>query len=92
MTTNQQVVKIKCPHCGWVRRMKLDLESGQEDVACGLDDAGRALHETLQNTLKKIQALLANPAPDEANAWLPMPKCPNCGQAYEYNIHTGETR
>ncbi len=85
MTTNQQIVKMKCPHCGWVRRMKLDVEAGQADVVRGQGEA-------LRDTLRKIQGMLANPKLEEAEAWLPVPKCPNCGQGYEYNIITGKTR
>ena len=93
MATTTQVIKMKCPHCGWVRRIEIDVEAGQTDVIAGIGDFFKRLSATWR---EKIQPLLKDRQLDEANAWLPMPPCPNpepaCGKTYEYNIYSGETR
>ena len=41
--------------------------------------------------IKKIQAALADPELDEANAWIDI-SCVNCGKSYQYNVRTGKAR
>ncbi len=82
----EQKVKIKCPHCGWVR--SLDVEAYAEletDVARGLGDELRQVIARMRDWL--IQSDL-----DEANAWLDMPPCPHCRKTYRYNIKTRQVQ
>lgn len=82
-----QVRRIKCPHCGWVRNWTLNVEGSRAYIVAGggLSDALEALNE-------RIAALFADPELGEANTWIDLPKCPNCQQVYQYNIRTGATK
>ncbi len=82
-----QVHKIKCPHCGWVRRWILHVEGNRAYIAVGgdLTDALKAINE-------HIAAMFADPELEDANAWIDIPGCPNCQQVYQYNLRTGATR
>lgn len=79
--------KIKCPHCGWIRRVPVRVieEAGTTDVVKGIETVIKDIGE-------RIKAALSDRRLDEANAWIDMPKCPNCGNTYQYNIRTGECR
>jgi hypothetical protein len=89
----EQIIKVKCPHCGWVRKIELDVEIGRAEVARGESASAAAFFSQLSQTWKeKIQALLKDSEPDPENDWLPLPPCPSCGKAYEYNVKTGKCR
>ena len=104
----KQTLKIKCPHCGWVRSIEIDFEIGKAEVAKGsAGSAGEGLAQHLaqpshpvkeffyglsKNWQEKIQPLLKEDAYDPENDWLPLPPCPHCGKSYEYNVKTGKTR
>lgn len=88
-----QVRKIKCPHCGWERKMEVKVDGNQYDVAAG-GDRLRGVSDALQAAFEKIKERLNDRELDEANAWIEMPACPNppCNKPYEYNVRSGETR
>lgn len=83
-TTQQR--KIKCPHCGWIRTMTIEVDDKGAIVVRG----GEALTDAGQ----RIKDMLSDAALTEANAWIDMPKCPNpdCQKVYQYNVRTGNTR
>ncbi len=83
MTPNQ-IKRIKCPHCGWIRKINVRVieEESVATVTRGMGDALRAATE-------RIKALLDDARLDEARAWVDMPECPHCGNVYRYNVHTG---
>ncbi len=85
MTGNESIRKIKCPHCGWVRRMKLDAASGQGYGVLGVQ-------EDLEKLVARLRELIRDPELEEANAWLSMPACPHCQRTYEYNVRTEAAR
>ncbi len=89
MADQDQVRKIKCPYCGWIRSIPVGVI---EDESMASVVRGPA--EALQGAIEKIRALLADAQLEEANAWLDMPACPNpdCGKVYRYNARTGEVR
>jgi hypothetical protein len=84
MPEREQIVKIKCPHCGWIRSLPLVIEGDSMTVVT------RGLKEDLQNIAARIKAALADSKLDAANAWLDMPKCPHCDNVYRYNLRTRE--
>lgn len=53
-----------------------------------------ALREGLgsEAAAEAVRQALADAEMDEANAWLDLPPCPNCRNAYRYNPRTGECR
>ncbi len=87
MTNSEQEIKIKCPHCGWIRSIPAGVIENESmaSVVRGLGDHIKAVAE-------KIRALLADPQMDEANAWVDMPACPHCNKVYRYNARTSEVR
>ena len=86
MANKDQVKKIKCPHCGWVRTINT---SAIEDA--GTTDAVRgAGGDTLRSVARRIKELMADKQLDAANAWIDMPTCPHCENSYRYNVRTGE--
>lgn len=87
MTNQAQDKKIKCPYCGWIRTVPVRVieEAGTTDVVRGIETVIKDIGE-------KIKAVLSDTRLNEANAWIDMPKCPNCANTYQYNIHTGESR
>jgi hypothetical protein len=89
----QEIIKVKCPHCGWVRKIELDVEIGRAEVARGESASPEAFFSQLsQDWQKKIKGLLKDGEPDPENDWLPQPPCSSCGKPYEYNVKTGERR
>jgi phage FluMu protein Com len=82
-----QVHKIKCPHCGWIRRWILRVEGNTAYIVAGggVTDAIKAINE-------RIAAMFADPELADANAWIDIPECPNCQQVYQYNLRTGATK
>ena len=82
---SEQAQKIKCPHCGWVRKVDV-----QGLVEAGAADTVRGMGETLREIAQRIQGLLSDPELEEARAWLDLPACPHCGNTYRYNVRTGE--
>lgn len=85
MADQDQVRKLKCPHCGWIRTIDVRVV---EDEA--MATVVRAVSEKLKAATERIKALLADAELEEANAWLDMPDCPHCGKVYRYNVRTGE--
>ena len=84
MAERQQLREIKCPHCGWIRKVPVNVivEEGSGTPEQGiLEEIGRKIGEMRPNTTL-----------DEANAWIDMPPCPHCKNVYQYNVRTGETR
>ena len=86
MNDTIQVKKVKCPHCGWIRRMEIRTESGQVTVVMG------GVTDWLKNLNQKLQDLSKDPELAAANAWIDLHECPHCERAYEYNLITGATR
>ena len=86
MTEQDQIRRIKCPHCGWISKVPA---KAIEDAS--LTTVVKGVTETIADLAAKIKSLLSDPALDEANAWLAY-KCPNCGNAYEYNVRSAATR
>jgi uncharacterized protein (UPF0212 family) len=84
-TPQQQVRKIKCPYCGWIRTVDVRV---LEDEATAT--VVRSMSEVLKAAAQRIKALLDDPQLDEANAWVDIPECPNCDNVYRYNVRTGE--
>ncbi len=87
MADKTQQRKIKCPHCGWIRTLNV---AAVEDASTAT--VVRGMGDELKKAIEKIKAALADSQLDEANAWIDMPKCPNCGNVYSYNVRTLETR
>lgn len=87
MAADEQVRRIKCPHCGWVRRVPVGVieDASMATVTRGVSEAIRAVAE-------RIKALLADAELDAANAWIDLPACPHCGNTYQYNVRTGAAR
>ncbi|MBN1873782.1 MAG: hypothetical protein JXA33_06100 [Anaerolineae bacterium] len=81
---NNHTVKIKCPHCGWVRDLNLEvIQSEEADIITELGDNLRHITDDLRSTL-------ASSPLDTGNAWIDLPACPHCDHEYRYNINTGE--
>lgn len=80
----EQIVKIKCPHCGWVRKVDVKAieDSGSASIAQGPVDELK----------KRLREFLANSAIDAASAWIDMPACSNCKKPYRYNVKTREVK
>jgi UDP-3-O-acyl-N-acetylglucosamine deacetylase len=85
MSSQTQIKRIKCPHCGWIRKIDISVIE-DESIAT----VTRKIGDHLKATVEHIQALLAALQLDEANAWVDMPECPYCGNVYRYNVRTGE--
>jgi RNase P subunit RPR2 len=85
MDSQNEQRKIKCPHCGWIRTVPVGVLK-DEIIA----DAVRGVGDTLRALGERIKGLLADPALDEANAWIDVPACPHCQNEYRYNVRTGE--
>ncbi len=81
----EQVLKIKCPHCGWVR--SLDMQAYEET---GVATVTRSIGDDLKQAMLKIKDWLNKNSLDKANAWLDMPACPHCRKTYRYNVKTRE--
>ncbi len=94
MSTSQQIRKIKCPHCGWIRKMTIQVDGTEIVIYAGPIDVMRGTSEELQKALDAIKRKLEDKELDEANAWNDMPACPNpdCQKVYKYNVQTGETK
>ena len=87
MIDGQQVKRIKCPHCGWTR--KVDLGAIEAEGTAGVSSG---MEEPLLDAAERVRALLADSGLDEADAWVGMPECSSCGNAYQYNVRTEEVR
>ncbi len=87
MPDQYQIRKIKCPYCGYVRSWQLRVDGATADIVMG----GKVV-DTLKELAQKIQAMWADKELAEANAWIDLPECPNCGKAYQYNLRTGERK
>lgn len=85
MPDQTQIKRIKCPHCGWIR--KIDVSVLEDE---SMATVTRAMSDALRAAAERIRTLLADPALDAANAWVDMPPCPYCKNVYRYNVHTGE--
>lgn len=85
MPEEQQVRKIKCPHCGWIRTVPVGAtdEGSWASVVRGLPEAMKAAAE-------KIKAAIADSQPHAVNAWIDLPACPNCNRTYRFNARTGQ--
>ena len=82
-----QQIKIKCPHCGWVRALDLSAyeDLSKADIVAGWGQALRAAYD-------RVRAACQDSALQEANAWILMPNCPHCDKPYRYNVRTRETK
>ena len=87
MPNTEQVKKIKCPYCGWIRSVPVAVI---EDAST--TSVVRVISEPIKAISEKIKTALADALLDEANVWMDMPKCPHCENVYKYNVRTGETR
>jgi hypothetical protein len=83
----EQIIKIKCPHCGWIR--SLDVQTYED---AGAADVTRGVGDELKKAIDNIRSLLSSGAVDNANAWLDMPACSNCNKTYRYNVKTWEVK
>ena len=88
MTVERQIRKVKCPHCGWIRTIDITV---YEDETRATVLAGR-LSDAIRDVTERIKGLMADPALDEANAWVDMPPCPHCENVYQYNVRTREVK
>lgn len=79
--------KIKCPHCGWIRTVPV-----QVIESAGTTDVVRGVEKIIKDIGEKIKSTLSDAQMNEANAWIDIPKCPNCNNTYQYNTRTSETR
>ena len=84
MAEREQLREIKCPHCGWIRKVPVGVieEEGSGTLEQGI----------LEGIGRKIGEMRSNPTLDEAKAWIDMPPCPHCKNVYQYNVFTRETR
>ncbi len=74
-----QIYKPKCPYCGWVRHIELNVEGDAVTVVKGI--------------VEKVEAFVANfKKRKETACWVDMPPCPKCDRTYQFNPDTGETR
>jgi hypothetical protein len=80
----EQIIKIKCPHCGWIRKVDIQAieDRGYASVAQGPMDEWK----------KKIRESISNDSIDEANAWIDMSACSNCQKTYRFNVKTREVK
>ena len=89
MAGQTQTLKIKCPYCGWVHRITIQVKAGHVEVVAGPV-------EVIKDLSAKLKELFKDREQEEANLWIAMPPCPNvdpiCNKVYEANLRTGETR
>ncbi len=83
----EQIVKIKCPHCGWIR--KLDVQAYEDS---GIASVTQDVKDDLRKAVESIKSFLTMDALDQANAWIDMPACSNCKKTYRYNVKTREVK
>ena len=88
MTDQEQVKRIKCPYCGWIR--KITIPAKGKIIADAVQGIRGRVSETLKDVAARINAMLADPQLEAANAWMDMPACPHCQNVYRYNVRTGE--
>ena len=90
MSDEVQIRRIKCPYCGWVRRMEIHVDAGKYTVVAG----GPA--DWLTEIGKMIKDSMVDHELDEANSWVQTPPCPNpdppCNQRFWYNLRTEGTK
>lgn len=77
--------KVKCPQCGWETRYTIPVNGYSEEVFRGIVDDVRKVVAQISEKLRDREL-------EEANAWIDMPKCANCGGFYRYNVRTGATQ
>ena len=92
MSVQKQVVKVKCPHCGFIHKLYIDAEVGKADALASADTLAVQMNESFQKIAERIKDLLSDKELMEANSWIGMPPCSHCEQSYELNIHTHKTR
>jgi hypothetical protein len=83
----EQIIKIKCPHCGWIR--KVDVQAYQDSGAASVT---RDIKDELRKAVEGIRNYLSMDSLDQANAWIDMPACSNCSKTYRYNVQTREVK
>lgn len=83
----EQIIKIKCPHCGWIR--KVDVQA-YEDI--GSTSMVQGPVDELKKAAEKIKNFLTSNSLDAANAWIDMPPCSNCQKTYRFNVKTREVK
>ena len=83
----EQIIKIKCPHCGWVR--KLDVQAIEDS---GVASVTRGLKDDLVKAAASLKSSLSKDSLGEANAWIDMPACSNCKNTYRYNVKSREVK
>ena len=92
MTESVQIVRVKCPHCGYIRKIEIDVEGGEVYIVAGVEAKRGNLLESLAPYLEKIKQFGTDRELEAALAWWPMPDCPQCDRPYEFNYRTKETR
>lgn len=85
---NQDSSQIVCPYCGWIKR-QVKAESLKN---ISITDVVQDTEKTYARLSKKILSKIRDDELKNANAWIDMPPCPNCGNSYQYNFNTRETR
>jgi transposase-like protein len=84
-----QTIKMKCPHCGFIRRFEA---SATEYLSHALVAQVAGLSGSLLNLVGKLRQLTGRADLAEANAWIDVPACPHCDRSYQYDVRTGQTR
>ena len=74
-----QTYKPKCPYCGWIRAIELNVEGDTVEVVKGIVEDIQAFVDQFKNRR-------------ETGQWIDMPPCPNCKRVHQYNPDTGEAR
>jgi RNase P subunit RPR2 len=83
----EQILKIKCPHCGWIRR--LDVQAYEDS---GITSVTRDIKDELRKAVENVRSMLTNDSLADANGWIDMPACSNCDKTYRYNVKTREVQ
>jgi phage FluMu protein Com len=82
----EQRIKIKCPHCGWIRN--LDKRTYEETVVASVT---RDIREDILKLIQTTKSSFTMDSLDEANAWVDI-LCAHCNKTYQHNAKTGEVR
>ena len=89
MVDDEQIRRIKCPYCGWIRKVPVSVLEDESAATIV-----RGFSEKLRAVGAKIAAARHSKNLDDPNDWIDMPKCPKpeCGNVYQYNVRTNEVR
>ncbi len=74
-----QIYEPKCPYCGWIRHIEMDIDADEVSVVKGIAEDVRAFMTRFDQR-------------HETENWMDMPPCTNCEKTYQFNPDTGATR